>query len=272
KLFQLILLLFYRLNPNGADINSNSLLIQLVNGKHSSLSSLLGENSEHSFKLNVSFAGVIGVSVQRNNDNPIELSSEYLGGLAIRANANRSNAIEFDANNKPVNPFLKNIYETNENSQKSVSDNEIAVLVAHGSLTGAQIKANNRTLDSSLIGVNKCLTNNLMATTLASIVTLMVNIYLVTHFKDNDYRRCVGTGLALSSVSSAVQLMVSCVICGSVGRKSENIREVLDAVNGPELTDGEFREVLLFKDIVRNGRTFGFTFGGFFVLNKCALI
>ncbi|CAG2176805.1 unnamed protein product, partial [Oppiella nova] len=62
----------------------------------------------------------------------------------------QSNANTIDG--KPVDPFLKNIYETNEKSQKHLSDEETAVLIAHGSLTGTQIVANNYKLETDFIG------------------------------------------------------------------------------------------------------------------------
>ncbi|CAG2106537.1 unnamed protein product [Medioppia subpectinata] len=90
--------------------------------------------------------------------------------------------------------------------------------------------------------------------------TVMMSIYTTTYLWDDLYIKSMSIGIALSSFT--VQLVVSCVICGSVGRKLDNIREVLDAVNGDQLTDREFRELLLFKDIAKNTRKYGFTIGG----------
>ncbi|CAG2176634.1 unnamed protein product [Oppiella nova] len=137
------------LNPNGADSHPNGLLLQLTNGEQSALKSFVGDNSQEKLKLEISFVGTVSISAQRN-DQKVVVSTDYLGGLGLQLNANQSNANTIDG--KPVDPFLKNIYEINEKSQKHLSDEETAVLIAHGSLTGTQIVANNYKLETDLIG------------------------------------------------------------------------------------------------------------------------
>ncbi|CAG2179006.1 unnamed protein product, partial [Oppiella nova] len=97
------------LNPNGADSQPNKLLLQLTNGEHLALKSFIGDNSQEKLKLEISFAGTVSISAQRN-DQKVVVSTDYLGGLGLQLNANQSNANTIDG--KPVDPFLKNIYET----------------------------------------------------------------------------------------------------------------------------------------------------------------
>ena len=81
----------------------------LKTGEHSALKSFVGDNSQEKLKLEISFVGTVSISAQRN-DQKVVVSTDYLGGLGLQLNANQSNANTIDG--KPVDPFLKNIYET----------------------------------------------------------------------------------------------------------------------------------------------------------------
>ena len=70
----------------------------------------MGDNSQESLALEISFAGTVTISAQRN-DQKVEVSTDYLGGLARYQNSRLNNDKLFDENSKPVDPFLKNIYE-----------------------------------------------------------------------------------------------------------------------------------------------------------------
>ena len=85
----------------------------LKTGEHSALKSFVGDNSQDKLKLEISFAGTVSISAQRN-DQKVVVSTDYLGGLGLQLNANQSNANTIDG--KPVDPFLKNIYETSNSS------------------------------------------------------------------------------------------------------------------------------------------------------------
>ncbi|CAG2121727.1 unnamed protein product [Medioppia subpectinata] len=132
---------------------SNELLIELTKGKHSALNSIMGANSG-GLALNITFAGTVSISAAGSNGHAVKVSTGYLGGLGLLLglNAEQNKAFSLDSESIPSDPFLKNIYETNLNSQKTLSTSETGVLVAHGSATGSQITTNNGKLESGLIG------------------------------------------------------------------------------------------------------------------------
>ncbi|CAG2108558.1 unnamed protein product [Medioppia subpectinata] len=139
--------------PNGRSIMSNELLIELTKGKHSALNSITGANSG-GLALNITFAGTVSISAAGSDGHAVKVSTAYLGGLGLLLglNAEQNKAFSLDSESIPSDPFLKNIYETNLNSQKMLSTSETGVLVAHGSATGSQITTNNGKLESGLIG------------------------------------------------------------------------------------------------------------------------
>ncbi|CAG2117336.1 unnamed protein product [Medioppia subpectinata] len=116
----------------------------------------MGANSG-GLALNITFAGTVSISAKASDGrdgHEVKVSTAYLGGLGLLLglNAEQNKAFSLDSESIPSDPFLKNIYETNLNSQKTLSTSETGVLVAHGSATGSQITANNGKLESGLIG------------------------------------------------------------------------------------------------------------------------
>ena len=67
------------------------------------------------------------------------------------------------------------------------------------------------------------------------------------------------------------ELIISCLICGSVEEKSEKIFRVLDDMNVNDMSDYEYKQWIIFKSISLKTR-FGFTIGGIARLNKSTLI
>ncbi|XP_054158162.1 uncharacterized protein LOC128956444 [Oppia nitens] len=133
------------LNPSGVDSKSHEFLLQLTNGHH------LSANSSDSLKVILSFEGTLKLNAERNGQK-LELSSQYLGGAAVYV-GQRYTALNgpLDSDNKPVDPFLKNIYDKNLNTHKHLRDDETGVLIAHGSATGAQVVVDKHKLESGVV-------------------------------------------------------------------------------------------------------------------------
>ncbi|XP_054158161.1 uncharacterized protein LOC128956443 [Oppia nitens] len=135
------------LNPSLADSKSHEFLLQLTNGHH------LSANSSDSLKVILSFEGTLKLNAERNGQK-LELLSQHLGGAAVYG-GQRYTALNgpLDSDNKPVDPFLKNIYDKNLKTHKHLSDDETGVLIAHGSATGAQVVVDKvGKVESGLIG------------------------------------------------------------------------------------------------------------------------
>ncbi|CAG2113448.1 unnamed protein product [Medioppia subpectinata] len=113
----------------------------------------MGANSG-GLALNITFAGTVSISAAGSDGHAVKVSTAYLGGLGLLlgVRAQQNKAFSLDSESIPSDPFLKNIYETNLNSQKMLSTSETGVLVAHGSATGSQMTTNNGKLESGLIG------------------------------------------------------------------------------------------------------------------------
>ncbi|XP_054157796.1 uncharacterized protein LOC128956139 [Oppia nitens] len=135
------------LNPSLADSKSHEFLLQLTNGHH------LSANSSDSLKVILSFEGTLKLNAERNGQK-LELLTQHLGGAAVYG-GQRYTALNgpLDSDNKPVDPFLKNIYDKNLKTHKHLSDDETGVLIAHGSATGAQVVVDKvGKVESGLIG------------------------------------------------------------------------------------------------------------------------
>ena len=77
--------------------------------------------------------------------------------------------------------------------------------------------------------------------------------------------------MAFSTVSSVVEMIISCFVCGLVHEKFEQIYAVLDKWNSIDLSECDYKQWLMFKNVNRENR-FGFTIGGFVSLRKTTLI
>ena len=99
----------------------------------------------------------------------------------------------------------------------------------------------------------------------------MVDIYNLSLIGQIPEIRNYAQMFAFSAVSSTVELIISCFVCGLVHQKSDEIYAVLDKWGSNSLSDSEYKEWLMFKSITRN-TPFGFTIGGFASLRKTTLI
>ena len=79
------------------------------------------------------------------------------------------------------------------------------------------------------------------------------------------------TFLLITSTSSSIKLVISCLINGLVHEESEDIYAVLDNMNVEDMDERNYKKWLIFKNISREIK-FGFTIGGFAPLRKTTLI
>ena len=77
--------------------------------------------------------------------------------------------------------------------------------------------------------------------------------------------------VAFVVLSSTLEFIISCFICGSVDTKAKKIYSVLDVIPVNDLSDYEYKQWIIFKSISLKTR-FGFTIGGFASLKKTTLI
>ena len=104
-----------------------------------------------------------------------------------------------------------------------------------------------------------------------TIFSIMLHIYCSTLSYQIPLFKSLIKHLAFVSISSCFKLIISCFINGLVHEESERIYFVLDNINSNELTESEFKEWLMYKNISRECR-FGLTIGGFAPLMKQTLI
>ncbi|CAG2103335.1 unnamed protein product [Medioppia subpectinata] len=79
--------------------------------------------------------------------------------------------------------------------------------------------------------------------------------------------------MAFRTAAEIIQIIISCLICGSVEHKATKLCQALQSINTRALTDAEYREWRTFTTVVQqSGRSFGFTIGGFAPFNKRTLI
>ena len=112
----------------------------------------------------------------------------------------------------------------------------------------------------------------IVVTTLNTIYLTMFSVFVLTIINEVESMRDFKTALMFNSTSCVIQLIASCFICGRVWDKCADIMSVLDDIRVDMLSERERKEWLMFVNVVRNTRTFGFTIGGFAALNKSALI
>ena len=120
--------------------------------------------------------------------------------------------------------------------------------------------------------VDTVLSNLLTLRAIITIYVSMISIYVITLLKGNtDPSLVMFTKLiAFSTVLSFIEILISCLICGSVHQKSDNIYALLDELTANSLSNNELNEWLMFKDSRKTN--FGFTMGGFAPLRKTTLI
>ncbi|XP_054157330.1 uncharacterized protein LOC128955684 [Oppia nitens] len=147
------------LNPIGVDSKSHKFLLQLTNGHQ------LSANSSDSLKVILSFEGTLKLNAERNGQKLV-LSSQHLGGAVVYSGQKYKTLNgPLDRDNKPVDPFLKNIYDKNINTNKHLSDDETGILIAHGSTTGAKVlvdkigKVDSGVVSGFVVGAKTKITN-----------------------------------------------------------------------------------------------------------------
>ena len=102
-------------------------------------------------------------------------------------------------------------------------------------------------------------------------VGIMLNIWSFALIDRHKTIKRLSNQFAYNTISATVKLIISCFINGLVYEESERILTVLDAFRANDLSDSEFKELLLFKAISRETK-FGITIGGFAPLRKTTLI
>ena len=107
--------------------------------------------------------------------------------------------------------------------------------------------------------------------TVNTIFSILLMIYILT--SSEDYLKIISIlqVMGFSTLSSIGQMIISCLICGSLHQKSKTFHQILEDFNSNELTDNDYKEWLMFMSIASKGG-FGFTIGGFALLNKTTLI
>ena len=108
--------------------------------------------------------------------------------------------------------------------------------------------------------------------TITTIYTVMVAIMSVSRTEKYPMFMFMVVVMVLSSISYSIQLIISCLICGSIGDRIVRLNAILDNIDQKVLSDKAYKEWLTFATVMRNTRTFGFTIGGFATLNKSTLI
>ena len=108
--------------------------------------------------------------------------------------------------------------------------------------------------------------------TVKTIYSILLVIYALSAMSANKGNAIkIVNQMAYSTVSSVVELIATCFVCGLVHEKSDSIYGALDSLNSNTLSEFQFKEWVMFKTITRKNR-FGFTIGGFASLRKTTLI
>jgi hypothetical protein len=90
-------------------------------------------------------------------------------------------------------------------------------------------------------------------------------------YSNNEIMKQHLSTYAFKSIISVLKLIISCYINGLVHEESERIYSVLDNFNTRDLDEVQYKEWLMFKNILKDTRI-GFTIGGFAALRKTTLI
>jgi hypothetical protein len=90
-------------------------------------------------------------------------------------------------------------------------------------------------------------------------------------FSKNEIMKQHLNNYAFRSITSVLKLIISCYINGLVHDESERINSVLDNFNTRDLDEVQYKEWIMFKNILKDTRI-GFTIGGFAALRKTTLI
>ena len=106
---------------------------------------------------------------------------------------------------------------------------------------------------------------------LKTIYAVLFIIYALSSINEHPKMITLIQIMAFSTALSVVELISSCIVCGSLHDTSHRIYAALDAFDANKLSEFEFKEWLMFKNVSRKTE-FGFTIGGFASLKKTTLI
>ncbi len=120
-------------------------------------------------------------------------------------------------------------------------------------------------------GLDDSLTWVLILDITETMFAVMINIYAIAMYSNNEIMKQYSNQFAFKSMTSVLKLIVSCYINGLVYEESERIYSVLDNFNTRDLDEVQYKEWLMFKNILKDTRI-GFTIGGFAALRKTTLI
>jgi hypothetical protein len=120
-------------------------------------------------------------------------------------------------------------------------------------------------------GLDNSLTWVLILDITETMLAVMINIYAIAMYSNNEIMKQHSNTYAFKSITSVLKLIISCYINGLVHEESERIYSVLDNFNTRDLDKVQYKEWLMFKNILKDTRI-GFTIGGFAALRKTTLI
>ena len=126
-------------------------------------------------------------------------------------------------------------------------------------------------LKNSFEELDSSLSFTMITTLLVVIYGIMSNIYLITFLTDIQPLKYMLKIMSYATLSLILQLVLSCLICGTVHHKSAHISDVLNNIETRVLSDLEYRDWQTFHTICQK-TSFGFTIGGFASLRKTTLI
>ena len=108
--------------------------------------------------------------------------------------------------------------------------------------------------------------------TIDIIFIVMFTIYMLANISRLEFIHGLGHLMGFVCTSYAVKFMITCLTCGMIETKISELNDTLDSMIGMGLTDAEYKELKILKDILRQKSSFGFTIGGFASFNKSTLI
>jgi len=120
-------------------------------------------------------------------------------------------------------------------------------------------------------GLDNSLTWVLILDITETMLAVMINIYAIAMYSDNEIMKQHSITYAFRSIISVLKLIISCYINGLVHEESKRIYSVLDNFNTRDLDEVQYKEWLMFKNILKDIKI-GFTIGGFAALRKTTLI
>lgn len=103
-----------------------------------------------------------------------------------------------------------------------------------------------------------------------TMINIMMNIYAFALAENIPALKHYSQNIVYEGIASSLKLLISCVINGKVYEESHRIYLVLDNFNAQDLSEIEYKEWVMFKNIAKE--SFGFSIGGLAALRKTTLI